>query len=59
MVDWFEGTLSANWNIPPDQRRDFFEAVTDRYLAENPPERDDDGFTYFFCRRLDVVATPN
>ena len=56
LVDWFEGTLSANWKIPAESRRDFFESLTDRYLSENPSEMDEDGFVYFYIKRLDVVA---
>ncbi len=58
-IDWMEGTLSANWNIPVDQRREFFESFSERYFNRCPHERDDDGFVYFSIKRIDLVAHPS
>lgn len=58
LVDWFEGTSAANWNIPNDIRHAFFTAVTDQYFEECPWEIDEDGFCYFYLNRLDFVARP-
>lgn len=58
MVDWFEGTLTANWNIPKEKRRDLFTAIADRYLDYRPDDRGEEGFVYFSISRVDVLATP-
>lgn len=58
LVDWFEGTLSANWNLPPFGRRDFFVAVLNRYLQMKPSEEDEDGFVYFILNRVNFIASP-
>jgi|GEM_PF-1695275 len=58
MVDWFEGTLSANWDIPSEGRRDFFSDLADRYLIYRPQDIGEDGFVYFSLKKIDLVATP-
>lgn len=58
MTDWFEGTLTANWNIPREGRRKFFSDLTDRYLQYRPQDKDDDGFVYFTLKRVDLIASP-
>jgi len=57
LIDWFEGTLSANWSIPEDERRDFFADVCDRYLTLRPSDLDADGFAYYSVKRIDIIAT--
>lgn len=56
LIDWLEGSLSASWNIPEEERRDFFADVCDRYLTLRPSDLDSDGFAYFTAKRVDVVA---
>lgn len=58
MIDWFEGTLSANWDIPTVGRREFFSDLADRYLVYRPQDKDNDGFVYFSLKRIDLTATP-
>jgi trans-aconitate 2-methyltransferase len=58
MIDWFEGTLSANWHIPIESRREFFEDLANRYLAYRPQDAENDGFVYFRLKRIDLVAKP-
>jgi hypothetical protein len=58
MIDWFEGTLAANWDIPSAGRRKFFSDLAERYLTYRPEERDDDGFVYFSLKRIDFMAIP-
>lgn len=58
MIDWLEGTCTANWNIPTEERRAFFTGVTDRLLTYRPQDKDEDGFVYFFLKYVDVVASP-
>ncbi len=57
MIDWFEGTLAANWNIPKEDRREFCCSLANRYLTIRPDEVDPDGFVYFSLKRIDLVAT--
>ena len=57
MIDWFEGTLSANWDIPTVGRREFFSDLAERYLMYRPQDKDLDGFVYFPLKRIDLVAT--
>lgn len=56
-IDWLEGTLAANWNIPKEGRREFFTDVTNRFLELKPSEQDEDGFTYYYLDRIDLVAS--
>ena len=58
MIDWFEGTLTANWNIPQKERRAFFTALADRYLKLRSQDIGDDGFVYFSLKKIDLVAIP-
>lgn len=58
LVDWFEGTCTANWNIPPEEQRDFFSGLTDRLLTYRPQDQDEDDFVYFYLKYVDIVATP-
>lgn len=57
MTDWFEGTLTGNWNIPREGRREFFSDLTDRYLMYRPQDKDEDGFVYFTLKRVDLIAS--
>lgn len=57
LVDYFEGTLAANWSIPQEGRRQFFIDLTDRYLTYRPQDRGTNGFVYFSIDRLDIVAS--
>lgn len=59
MTDWFEGTLTANWDIPLEGRRDFFSNLTDLYLMYRPQDKDEDGFVYFTIKRVDLLASPS
>ncbi len=56
LIDWFEGTLSANWNIAKEGRREFFTELAVRYLANCLQDCDEDGFVYFLCRRAEILA---
>lgn len=56
LIDWFEGTLSANWNIPKEDRRQFFTDVANRYLEYVPDDVGSDGVVYFSISRVDFVA---
>ena len=56
-IDWLEGTVTANWNIPEEGRRAFFTDVTNRFLELKPEEQDADGFTYYYLDRIDIVAS--
>jgi hypothetical protein len=58
MIDWFEGTLAAGWNIPEEERRQFFTDMANRYLMYRPQDQDEDGFVYLLCDRIDLVASP-
>lgn len=58
LIDWLEGTLTANWDIPKQGRREFFSDVVDRYLAYQPQEQDEEGFVYYNLARVDVIARP-
>lgn len=58
MTDWFEGTLTANWDIPEKGRREFFSDLTDRYLTLRPNDKGEEGFVYFSLKRIEVVASP-
>lgn len=58
LVDWFEGTCTANWNIPSEEQRDFFSGLTDRLLTYRPQDQDEDGFVYFYLKYVDIIATP-
>lgn len=57
LTDWFEGTLSANWSIPKERRREFFVELTDRYLEYMPEDNGADGCVYFTLKRIDLVAS--
>lgn len=59
LIDWFEGTLTANWNIPEEGRRQFFQDVADRYLKYRPQDIGEDGWVYFTLSRFDIVAVPH
>lgn len=56
MIDWFEGTLTANWNIPKNDRRQFFTDVTNRYLEYMPEDAGADGVVYYTITRVDFVV---
>jgi trans-aconitate 2-methyltransferase len=57
LVDWFEGTLSGNWNIPVEGRRQFFSDLADRYLQYRPEDKEDN-FVYYSIKRVDLIASP-
>jgi trans-aconitate 2-methyltransferase len=57
LADWFEGTLTANWNIPSDVRRDFFINLTDRYLELSPESVGPLGEAYFTLSRINCTAS--
>lgn len=56
LIDWLEGTLTANWNIPKQDRRQFFTDTANRYLEYMPEDIGNDGVVYFTITRVDFVA---
>ncbi len=56
MTDWLEGTCAANWNIPKEDRHQFFTGVTSRYLEYTPEDVGSDGVVYFSINRVDFVV---
>ncbi|MBS0634607.1 MAG: class I SAM-dependent methyltransferase [Verrucomicrobia bacterium] len=56
MIDWLEGTCAANWNIPKDDRRQFFTDVTNHYLEYMPGDVGSDGVVYFSINLVNFVA---
>lgn len=58
LINWFEGTLGPNWDIPASQRRLFFVELADRYLQLRPDEIGENGFVHFSLKRIDLIATP-
>lgn len=57
LVDWCEGTLSGNWNIPNEGRRDFFETLVSLYCDYAPENCDEKGFIDFEFDRIDILAS--
>lgn len=57
LVDWLEGTLTANWNIPYGYQRDFFETVTEKFLDLYPEFEDEEGFVSLSSTKADIIAT--
>ena len=57
MVDWLEGTLTANWNIPYGYQREFFETLTEKFLERYPEFEDEEGFVSFPSTKADIIAT--
>jgi trans-aconitate methyltransferase len=57
MIDWCEGTLTGNLNIPQEYRREFFENVVHLYCDYSPENCDENGFIDFALDRIELVAT--
>lgn len=57
MIDWCEGTLAGNWNIPQECRRQFFEELVHLYCQYSPESCDQNGFIDFAFDRIEVQAT--
>lgn len=56
LIEWFIGTMSANWNIPSAKRQDFFEDLADRHIAANQ-NRWTSGLVYLEIPRVNIVAS--
>jgi trans-aconitate methyltransferase len=56
LIHWCEGTLTGNWRIPDEIRREFFEEVVSLYCQYAPEECEEDGFVHFQLDRIDVLA---
>ncbi|MCH9628093.1 MAG: Trans-aconitate 2-methyltransferase [Chlamydiales bacterium] len=57
-VDWCEAACSLNWDYPEEGRREFFEAVVERYLTLSPESIDEEGFVTLMTKHLNVRAQP-
>ncbi len=57
LIDWFEGTCTANWDIPPKIRKQFFIDMVDRYLELTSQPNDNESPVSCFLERVDLVAT--
>jgi hypothetical protein len=57
LVDWFEGTCAANWNIPPSKRKQFFINMVERYLELTSQPQDSHSPVSCFLERVDLLAT--
>ncbi len=57
LIDWLEGTLAANWNIPYEHRREFFTDLANRYLSYRRDDIGEDGFVYFSIAKITLIAS--
>ena len=56
LIDWFIGTLTANWNIKDDIRSEFFADLADNFLETSPEAVDSTGAIRFELDRIDFLG---
>ncbi len=56
LVAWCEGTFGSLWDIPNEERHDFFEEVINLYIEYCPSRVDEEGYIFFPLSQLSVVA---
>ena len=55
LVEWFIGTLSANWDVPPEKRQVFFEDLADKHITAHE-HMWESGLVYFEFPKVDIIA---
>jgi trans-aconitate 2-methyltransferase len=57
LVNWMVGTITANWNIPPELSPAFFKETVERMHAIDSNMIDAEGRVHFLLSRIHAVAT--
>ena len=57
LVDWYIGTLSANWDVPVEKRAAFFHDLADKHISLEQ-HKWTSGLVYQDFPRIDIIAKP-